>query len=207
MLPLVAALALLAADPAGAAGDLPPLEPVEAGVEDVDPISASLRDLRIDIREPAAFDRPYRVPGRADLFMRISGALHAIFPRSIYASNDGNTVAMIPAGTVFHIGMPDEALLPPAPFEMPAVPPGPRAGAARVELRDVADGGDSTVGAIGATGPGPARSTLGAAVATGSAGPRTVATDAALRSQRAGALVRLAAARYAARGRSSSSSK
>lgn len=95
-----------------AAGVLhPSLEIVDAGREDIGPLSTSLKSEPIDARLPTGFHRVYRVPGSDSQLMRGNGALFAVFPESIY--QDGR--ALLPPGTVYHIGMPDRtpALLQP----------------------------------------------------------------------------------------------
>ncbi len=87
-----------------AAGVLhPPLEVVDAGREDIGPLATSLKSEPLDPRLPTGFHRVYRVPGSDSLLMRGNGALFAVFSESVYA--DGR--AILPPGTVYHIGMPD----------------------------------------------------------------------------------------------------
>ncbi len=93
-----------------AAGVLNPrLEIVEAGTEDTGGLATTLRVDPLDQRLPTGFQRVYRVPGSDSLMMRGNGALFAVFPVSSYMSTRGGTVPALPAGTVFHIGMPTEA--------------------------------------------------------------------------------------------------
>ena len=100
-----------------AAGVLhPPLEIVDAGREDIGPLATSLRSDPVDARLPTGFHRVYRVPGSDSQLMRGNGALFAVFPESIY--QDGR--ALLPPGTVYHIGMPD---LTPAPIHPDALSP------------------------------------------------------------------------------------
>lgn len=87
------------------------LETVDPNVADLGPLSTSFRDMGIDLRQPTDFDRVYRVPGMEDHFMRANGALHAVFPHSVYQRvrrRRGGSVTMplIPGGTVFYIGPP-----------------------------------------------------------------------------------------------------
>ena len=88
----------------GQTGDLKPLDQT---VEDISPLSISLRHIERGLREPSAFDQVYRVPDRDDLLMRIEGGIYAVFPQSMYTQGENGTLPLIPAGTVFHIGYPD----------------------------------------------------------------------------------------------------
>ena len=90
-----------------ASGTPQDFERVEAGVADVDPLTAGLRQLQLDLRMPAGFEHVYRVPGREDLFMRVNGGLYAIFPRSRYDQGRFGPVPQVPDNTIFHIGRPD----------------------------------------------------------------------------------------------------
>ncbi len=86
-----------------AAGVLrPQLEIVDAGREDIGPLATSLKSQPVDARLPTGFHRVYRVPGSDSLLMRGNGALFAVFSESVY---DGGR-AVLPPGTVYHIGMP-----------------------------------------------------------------------------------------------------
>ncbi|MCZ6837009.1 MAG: hypothetical protein O7G85_14630 [Planctomycetota bacterium] len=86
------------------------VELVESNVADTGPLSRSLRDLSIDLRMPTGFDKLYHIQGDREYYMRSSGGLHAVFPRSVYSrsrSRRGNvTRTKIPDGTVFYIGTP-----------------------------------------------------------------------------------------------------
>ncbi len=90
-----------------AAGTLrPPLEIVEQGTEDTDELSTTLRMSPLDPRLPTGFQRVYRVPGSDTLLMRGNGALFAVFEQSVYTRDSKRKDLAVPAGTVFHIGMP-----------------------------------------------------------------------------------------------------
>lgn len=82
------------------------LEVVEAGSEDVGPLSTTLRDDPFDMRVPTGFSRVYRVPGRDDLLMRGNGALFVVFDESVYRRTRRGTMPVVGDGAVFHIGMP-----------------------------------------------------------------------------------------------------
>jgi len=91
------------------------LEVVDQGSEDVGALGASFRQPSYDTRLPASFQRVYRVPGESDKLMRGNGALFAVFPESVYRRTPRGMKAIAPPGTVFHIGMPGELHLAPAP--------------------------------------------------------------------------------------------
>lgn len=121
---------------AGAAAAQPAAQPweprprgtrVEQGVGDVGPLSVSPREPRVDLRLPTDFDGVFRlnpvdrfgnqVPEGSPfaegggLFMRTSGGLTAVFPRSSYIQTKGGLVPQIPAGTVFYLGELPEGLV------------------------------------------------------------------------------------------------
>lgn len=135
------------------------LDIVDAGREDVGPLATSLRADPVDQRLPTGFDRVYRVPGSESLLMRGNGALFAVFEESVYRRSG----AVLPPGTVFHIGMPDlrptEYGLghPPGEAEMKATAAGGRPGAignGPLDLRvRPAQAGSSEVGPSGNSKP------------------------------------------------------
>ncbi|MCA9295195.1 MAG: hypothetical protein KC983_01735 [Phycisphaerales bacterium] len=81
------------------------LHPIEAGIGDVGPGSTSLRIIETGLDMPSGFAKVYRSP-IAGHFMRVDGALHAVFPRSRYTPTQQGDVPTVPDGTVFYIGMP-----------------------------------------------------------------------------------------------------
>jgi hypothetical protein len=88
------------------------LTPVEQGVGDVGALSTSLRQVNLGLGVPSGFEQVYRAPGRSNMLMRIEGGLMAVFPESVYVPNaDGGSLAAIPAGTTFYIGMPQPGLM------------------------------------------------------------------------------------------------
>lgn len=95
------------AQPAGA-------RPIEPTVGDAGPLSVNTRVMPRDPRHPLGFDRLYSITrtdafGSGEVFLRISGAVTAVFPRSSYINTPRGPIAEIPAGTRFHIGrLPDE---------------------------------------------------------------------------------------------------
>jgi hypothetical protein len=76
---------------------------LDAGREDTGPIATSSRLLPADLRAPTGFEHVYR--GADDSLVRINGGLVATFPRSQYASSQSGPIPVIPAGTVFRIGL------------------------------------------------------------------------------------------------------
>ena len=99
----------------------PPLEPVQQGTVDANPLAAPASVQPLDLRLPSGFDRVFHVvePWRSSLnqrYARTSGALTAVFPRSQYTPTRDGVVPEIPAGTVFYIGgLPDNPLTSPPP--------------------------------------------------------------------------------------------
>lgn len=99
----------------------PPLEPVQQGTIDANPLAAPASVQPLDLRLPLGFDRVYRVvePGRSMLnqrYARSSGAITAVFPRSQYTPTRDGVVPEIPAGTIFYIGgLPDDFFSSPPP--------------------------------------------------------------------------------------------
>jgi hypothetical protein len=83
------------------------LSPVDQGVADVGPLSASSRVVPRDLRVPSGFDRVYRFgTGGAggEKYARISGGITAVFPRSQYVPTRDGYEVQTPAGTVYYIG-------------------------------------------------------------------------------------------------------
>ena len=83
------------------------LRPLDQRVEDTSPLSRSLRTIERGLRAPTGVNQVYRFPGQEDLYMRIIGGIHAVFPQSAYSSGRNGPVPLIPAGTIFYIGLPD----------------------------------------------------------------------------------------------------
>lgn len=114
---LAVLLALCSASGAGAQVLLnpQPLKRADQGIDDVQPLAISLRELQIDLRRPSGFDSVYRIDrtspfsGREQLFMRMDGGITATFPRSLYVETETTLVPTVPPGTKFYIGsLPDE---------------------------------------------------------------------------------------------------
>lgn len=102
-------LVLAATASGGAAAQVLPvqqLERVDAGRADTGPLATSTRDMQEGLRAPLGFEHVYMAPGDSGSLMRISGALVAEFPRSQYNMSGSGPYPVVPAGTVFHIGMP-----------------------------------------------------------------------------------------------------
>lgn len=96
-----------AAQPAGATR-------VEPGIADVGPLSVPGRVPPMDLRKPVDFEGVYTL-GRVDafgsdeVFLRVSGGVTAVFPRSVYEKSAKGLKPRIPAGTTFYIGeLPEE---------------------------------------------------------------------------------------------------
>lgn len=121
-------MSLLAAAPAG--GQVM-LEPIDQTIEDIASLAISLRTVEPGLQQPAGFSEVYRVPGRDDQFMRVQGALHAVFPKSVYAYDKKKGIyPVVPDGTVFHIGLP-----PPDPDARPQPARPAEAFPGRIDLR------------------------------------------------------------------------
>jgi hypothetical protein len=107
-------------------GELPSgLVKVQQGVGDVGPLHVDLRVQPLDLRSPLGYDAVYRGQTTnsfgvsTDYFARISGAVTAVFPHSVYTElGDGIRSADVPAGTVYYIGA-----LPPELAGQPEPPP------------------------------------------------------------------------------------
>lgn len=91
----------------GASGQADPRDLVrlDAGRQDTGPLAWSTRVFPTDLRAPMGFEHVYRDPSSESSLVRISGGLAATFPRSQYDVSRYGTVPVIPAGTVFRIGL------------------------------------------------------------------------------------------------------
>ncbi|MBL8763086.1 MAG: hypothetical protein JNM07_02310 [Phycisphaerae bacterium] len=98
----------------------PRFERIDPGTQDLGPLSSSVRVLDTDLRLPSDFKQIYRIrqydalgrPVGADRFGRASGAVTAVFPRSVYTPTSRGLVTEIPAGTIWYIGdIPNDAPL------------------------------------------------------------------------------------------------
>lgn len=95
------------------------LRPVEANVGDTGALSTSPRELRVDLRQAAGFDRVYQLPwrmgtgglGRPGDFVRFDSGVAAVFPRSQYVMTAYGPATAVPAGTTFYIGRLPESVL------------------------------------------------------------------------------------------------
>jgi hypothetical protein len=94
------------------------LKRVEEGVSDVGPLGASQRLVPMDLRVPTGFEGVYefqrerRWDKPETMYMRVSGGMAAVFPRSVYVEAGGGLIPEIPAGTVFLIGTGEGAWMP-----------------------------------------------------------------------------------------------
>lgn len=92
----------------------PQFREVEPGFGDVDPLRVGQREISLyDQRQPVGFHDLYELSGFGGerVYARRSGAVTALFPRSVYAQTRQGDVALIPPGTVFVIGEPDPRTL------------------------------------------------------------------------------------------------
>lgn len=105
----IGVLTLLAARaPAQVPAHLPPgtQRVSDQGISDLTRLRTTLRTTQPDLRLGQNFSDLYKFQDTdgSRKFARVSGALTAIFPQSEYADAQGGQVALIPAGTTFHIG-------------------------------------------------------------------------------------------------------
>lgn len=177
-------LAILLARPGFAQS---PPEAIEPNVGDTGPLSLSLRKLSVDLKRPSNFERLFQVPGDGDSYMRSNGALHAVFPRSVYGrfrTRRGRTTrAVVPDGTVFYIGDPPT-------HERPERPP------AEVEQRNSPIGHKVSEGPISLAVPVPAEGYVKLHPTRRRVMPSlpsTICTDETYRTSRLHALMRQAA--------------
>ena len=109
---ILACVAMLAAVPVAGAQRQGFRRLIEQGIEDVEPAAVSLRVPWVDLREPLGFDEVWQglwsgpFLGEREVFMRSSGAITAVFPRSSYVQTEAGTLVDIPAGTIFYLGQP-----------------------------------------------------------------------------------------------------
>ena len=123
-----AVAAAIAASPSPAQPAIEPpvssLEPVIATVEDISPLLTTLQQPQDDARDPLGFSRVYRsslLPGQ---FVRASGALWAVFPKSEYvAVQDEGIRAVVPENAVFYIGGPPDYVIEASRRPAPRVSP------------------------------------------------------------------------------------
>lgn len=114
-----------------------PPQPLDEGVADRGPLSASLLVQEVELCVASDFDEVYAVPGDASSMMRVNGALAAIFDESEYVRTRRGEKPVVPAGTVWTIGVPAEPTSPgctdhappapgrPLPAQAPFMMPGP----------------------------------------------------------------------------------
>ncbi len=146
----VGLLALLSAPAWGQnavkSGDL--LIPVEQGVEDISPVAEGLRYVDPRSTQQPSFDQLWRLRG-TDYFVRVDGALHAVFRRSDYQTTARGVHVAVPADTVFYIGVPTDLLPPGDPGQgraWPEQPPhSPRWSDSRLTLGPIAKRVDTRI--------------------------------------------------------------
>ena len=85
--------------------------PVEAGVEDRGSLSESLRSAPLDTRQDQSFERLYKIEGSDGVYVRKAGGLYAVFKNSTYIDTEQGLIPIVPAGTVYSIGLVNVALL------------------------------------------------------------------------------------------------
>ena len=82
----------------------PELIPIEAGVEDENAHSTSLKLVQQDLRVDMSFEKLYRIAGKDGVYARKSGGLTAVFQNPEYYKTQHGVVPLVPAGTVYCIG-------------------------------------------------------------------------------------------------------
>lgn len=102
-------------------GEPDALREITPGGRDVGPMSRATPVRRVDMRLTDGFRSLFETPDGQ--FVRVQGAVHAVFPRSVYQGGQ----AVVPPGTVFYIGLP--------PWAQSAVPPPDDTLGRRVERR------------------------------------------------------------------------
>ena len=86
--------------------------PVEPTVGDLGPLNTSQRVMPVDTRATSSFDKLYKLDARprffgdraGEYYMRRSGAVSAVFPRSSYRVLEQGILAEVPAGTIYSLG-------------------------------------------------------------------------------------------------------
>lgn len=112
----VAGVALGWGGPAGdARAEQPGLRRIHQLVADLDPLSVSLLNLEPDLRQDVGFQHLYVEDANPDRFVRISGAMYAVSPRTDYYQTRDEIYAVVSPGTVFYIGEPPELAAATAP--------------------------------------------------------------------------------------------
>lgn len=84
-----------------------PYRRIHPGYEDTGPLRRSLEREAIDFRTPSAFEHIYLAPDGSGRMMRVSGALHAVFPRSEYIATRFGAAPVVPSGTIYYLGPPE----------------------------------------------------------------------------------------------------
>lgn len=85
----------------------PDLIRVDERITDRDLLATSLRVLETDIRQDLNFEHLYVNANNPSQYVRVSGGLYAVAPRTdYYTTRRGGVYAAVAPGTVFYIGMP-----------------------------------------------------------------------------------------------------
>lgn len=98
----------------------PPLR-VEQGIADVDSNALIRVDTWVDYRQEIGWESVFRLEStdrfgqQSVMFARRSGAVSAVFPRSVYSWTEQGPLIDVPPGTVFHFGAMEDLMKEPAP--------------------------------------------------------------------------------------------
>jgi hypothetical protein len=84
----------------------PVTQNIDEGIEDTGTLRTSARIEMHDLRQPIGFERVYQLRDGTERYVRMHGAINAVFSRSTYTQ--GGTVPTVPPGTVFFIGAPPQ---------------------------------------------------------------------------------------------------
>ena len=96
---------------ASASGEELTLVRVDQHIADRDPLSVSFRMLEPDFRQDLGFEHLYVDAADPERFVRVSGAMYAVSPRTDYVALRSGVYPSVSPGTVFYIGAPSEAAL------------------------------------------------------------------------------------------------
>jgi hypothetical protein len=82
----------------------PGLVRVDQGIADRDQLAVSFRYLEPDIRQDLGFEHLYVDAADPGRYVRVSGAMYAVSPRTDYVSLKSGVYPAVSPGTVFYIG-------------------------------------------------------------------------------------------------------
>lgn len=164
---------------------------VDQGYADIDALSTSLRavDMPTLLRQPVGFQDLFA--GSDGMLYRFDGGLGASFPYSEYIQTKDGEQVLVPAGTVFHIGM--------RPEDLVAAPTQPRHSASRASARAPLGLSDAAPIGIAAAQRGRGAPVVRSSIVDETA--RHIVTDERYRRDRIAELLRESAADDAAMGR------